>query len=142
VIARASPLPRAELGGARDELVEGCLVVAEAGAEAGLLLWRALRDVRAWAAAPAPLRPFVFPPSAGPERRRRLGAASVDEPLQAPLCVFARLVEALDPADGLRVLHACRRVAGWAAERDLPVTRAAFEACAARLRPDAAHPPH
>jgi hypothetical protein len=116
---------------AADELIEGSLLVAETGAGPGLLLWRALRDVRAWAAAPEPLRPFVFPPAAGPDRRRLLIVSGADERLWAPVCVFICMVEQREPADPGRLLHACRRVSQWAADRDALVTTAAFEACAA-----------
>jgi hypothetical protein len=108
----------------------GSLMVAEVGAGPGLLLWRALRDVRAWAAAPEPLRPFVFPPAAGPDRRRLLALGGADERLWAPLCVFICLVEQRGPADPARLLHACRRVSQWAADREAQVTAAAFDACA------------
>lgn len=112
-----------------DELVEGSLLVAEVGDGPGLLLWRALRDVRAWATAPEPLRPFVFHPATGPDRRSLLAASGVDERLRAPLCVLVRLVEERRPDPG-RLLYACRRVARWAADRGAPVTCAAFHACA------------
>ncbi|HEY7766778.1 MAG TPA: hypothetical protein VIB55_01275 [Longimicrobium sp.] len=113
-----------------EELIEGSLMVAETGAGLGLLLWRALRDVRAWAAAPEPLRPFVFPPSAGPDRRRLLILSGADERLWAPVCIFICLVEQREPADPARVLHACRRVSQWAADHGARVTAAAFDACA------------
>jgi hypothetical protein len=124
----AEPRLRAER--TADELIEGSLMVAETGAGLGLLLWRALRDVRAWAAAPEPLRPFVFPPAAGPDRRRLLAFSGADERLWAPLCIFICLVEQREPADPARVLHACRRVTQWAGDRGARVTAAAFEACA------------
>jgi hypothetical protein len=124
------PEPRLRAGKAADELIEGTLLVAEMGAGPGLLLWRALRDVRAWAAAPEPLRPFVFPPAAGPDRRRLLALSGADEPLWAPVCVFICLVEQREPADPRRLLHACRRVSRWAADRNARVTGAAFDTCA------------
>lgn len=105
-------------------------MVAETGAGPGLLLWRALRDVRAWAAAAEPLRPFVFPPAAGPDRRRLLVLSGADERLWAPLCIFICLVEQREPADPGRLLHACRRVSQWAADHGARVTGAAFDACA------------
>jgi hypothetical protein len=139
-VPAAGPVPPASRGSApesglqaertADELIEGSLMVAETGAGPGLLLWRALRDVRAWAAAPQPLRPFVFPPAAGPDRRRLLFLSAADERLWAPLCVFICLVEQREPADPGRLLHACRRVSQWAADRDAFVTAAAFDTCA------------
>ncbi|HEY0021424.1 MAG TPA: hypothetical protein VGB24_00885 [Longimicrobium sp.] len=122
---------RLRAAGTADELIEGSLMVAETGAGPGLLLWRALRDVRAWAAAPEPLRPFVFPPAAGPDRRRLLAYSGADERLWAPVCVFICLVEQREPADPSRLLHACRRVSQWASDHGARVTAAAFEACAA-----------
>jgi hypothetical protein len=123
-------ITRRRTGKAAHELIEGSLLVAEMGAGPGLVLWRALRDVRAWAAAPEPLRPFVFPPAAGPDRRRLLAVSGADERLWAPLCVFVRLVEQREPADPGRLLHACRRVSRWAADRNACATGAAFHACA------------
>lgn len=136
----AEPVPAARRGSAPEsrlpaaqgahELIEGSLLVAETGAGPGLLLWRAVRDVRAWAAAPEPLRPFVFPPAAGPDRRRLLALSGVDERLWAPLCIFVCLVEQRGSASPARLLHACRRVSQWAADRDARITAAAFDACA------------
>lgn len=138
----AGPASARVQGSAADELIEGSLLVAEMGAGPGLLLWRALRDVRAWAAAPEPLRPFVFPPAAGPDRRRLLALSQADERLWAPLSVVICLVEQREPADPARLLHACRRVRQWAVERGARVAAAAFEGCAGRVAAALAEHPY
>jgi hypothetical protein len=109
-----------------DSLVEGSLLVAELGPGPGLPVWRALRDVRRWAGARAPAPP--------PGRVPALGAARLPEPLWAPLAVLACLADGIGPADAARVLHACRRIAGWAEGRRAWRTALAWEAEAARVR--------
>jgi hypothetical protein len=113
-------------------VVQRALLCAEAGGTLGPRLCAALDDVWKWVAACPPLRPFLFPPAAAAERRRALRGVVVDEPLRAPLAVFAALAEDAGRDDGARLHHACRRIAAWADGRGAPCTAAAFRR-AARL---------
>lgn len=113
-------------------LVQRAMICAEAGDHAGPRLCDALDDLRKWAEALPPLRPFLFLPCAGLARRRALLAAPVEEPLRAPLSVLAALPNDTGTEDGARLHHACRRIATWAGARDARWTAAAFHH-AARL---------
>ena len=118
---------------ARRRTVRRAMICAETGAGPGPRLCDALDDLRRWAATPPPLRPFLFFPCTGPERRRALRAVEVDEPLRAPLAVFAALADDTGIGDGARLYHACLRIAAWAAERKAPWTAAAFRRAARRV---------
>ncbi len=98
-----------------DEVVEGCLLVAELGEAAGLAVWRALRDARG--AEPAP-----------PGRIDRLRGLPLPQELWAPLAVVACAADGIGPADELRLRHACRRIARWAEANRAWRTALAWEA--------------
>ena len=110
-----------------DELVEGSLLVAELGAVAGIAVWRALRDARAWRLGGAP-----------PDPQGRLGAlrgVRLPPELWAPLAVFACLGDGIGAGDEPRLLHASRRIAGWAESNRAHRTALAWEALIATAWP-------
>ena len=110
-----------------DEVVEGGLLVAELGPAAGIAVWRALRDARSWRARGAP-----------PDPQGRLGAlraVRLPQELWAPLAVFACLGDGIGAGDEARLLHASRRIAGWAESNRAYHTALVWEALIATVWP-------
>jgi hypothetical protein len=125
-LARVPP-PAFSPRSGEDEVVEGGLLVAELGEAAGLAVWRALRDARAWRARGAPL-----------DEQGRIGAlrgARLPQELWAPLAVFACLGDGIGAGDEARLLHASRRIAGWAESNRAYRTALAWEALIATAWP-------
>ena len=106
-----------------DEVVEGCLLVAELGDEAGLAVWHALRDARRLGTERPP-----------PGRMHTLRGLSLPQDLWAPLAVLACLADGAAPADELRLRHACRRIVRWAEANRAWRTALAWEALLASHR--------
>ena len=103
--------------------MEGCLLVAELGEEAGLAVWHALRDARCWTPQRTP---------AG--RIGRLRGLSLPQELWAPLAVVACLADGVGPADETRLRHACRQIVRWAEANRAWRTALAWEALLATRR--------
>ncbi len=125
-LARVPP-PAAPPCRGEDEVVEGGLLVAELGPAAGVAVWRALRDARSWRARGAPSDP-----------QGRLGAlrgVRLPQELWAPLAVFACLGDGIGAGDEARLLHASRRIAGWAESNRAYRTALAWEALIATAWP-------
>lgn len=125
-LARVPPRAFSPRSG-EDEVVEGGLLVAELGEVAGLAVWRALRDARAWRARGAPR-----------DEQGRIGAlrgARLPQELWAPLAVFACLGDGIGAGDEARLLHASRRIAGWAESNRAYRTALAWEALIAMAWP-------
>lgn len=102
---------------------------------AGLVLWRALVDVRLWAAAPAERRHLFHPPN--DEVRERFALARSETPELAPaLGAFALLLQAPELLDAGQVADACAFVHKWADERGLVRTALLFAEAAAQADPD------
>jgi hypothetical protein len=110
----------------QDEVVEGCLLVAELGEEAGLAVWHALRDARRLGTERSPPPP--------PGRMGTLRGLSLPQELWAPLAVLACLADGAAPADELRLRHACRRIVRWAEANRAWRTALAWEALLASHR--------
>lgn len=100
----------------------------------GLVLWRALVDVRLWAAAPAERRNLFHAPSA--EVRERFALARAETPELAPaLGTFALLLQAPEVVAEPQVADACAFVHQWADERGLVMTALLFAEAAADAQP-------
>jgi hypothetical protein len=114
------------------DLGEGARIVAEVGTEVGLPLWRALRDLRHWAADPASL-------VAGGAALRpdALRAAVLPPELCGPLAVVASLAAAPPPPGDARLRHACRRIVAWLDGRGAAESAADFRAALASAWPNA-----
>lgn len=109
------------------DLAEGSVLVAELGMAAGVMAWRALRDLRQW--------PGPFPPGLAARRRGDLRRAGLPEALSPALDVLAGLAD-VDPesvvdADRAVFADACRRVVWWCRGRGARHAAAAFESAAA-----------
>lgn len=126
--ARAAAAPVPDLG-------EGARIVAEVGAEVGLPLWRALRDLRCWAADPA-----CLPAGGAALRPATLLAAELPAELRAPLAVVASLAEAPPAPGDARLLHACRRIVAWLDDRGAAHSAGDFRAAIAAAWPHAPPP--
>ena len=101
----------------------------------GLVLWKALRDVRTWAEVDPDerRRHFRLPTD---DVRERYAYASREAPdLQGPLGVFARLVEVPDAVTGEDLASACESVFSWAETRGYLCTAHYFAEAAAIAAP-------
>lgn len=115
-------------------VLDGLEVLDEIPAELGVVLWQSLRDVALRGAAPAESE--LFAPGAAEARLALLASVAQDEDeLLAPLAVFATVLSPGTP-DVPRLVHACRRVAGWAEERGRPATARRALLTAAAVAPD------
>jgi tetratricopeptide (TPR) repeat protein len=101
----------------------------------GLVLWKALRDVRTWAEVdPEDRRRHFRVPT--DDVRERYAYASQEAPdLKAPLTVFARLVEAPDSVIADDLASACESVYAWAETRGFLCTAHYFAEAAAIASP-------
>lgn len=110
-------------------------VLEQVESTAGLVLWRALVDVRLWASAPAERRHLFHAPNA--EVRERFALARSETPELAPaLGTFALLLHAPEVLDAGQVADACAFVHKWADERGLVLTALLFAEAAAHAEPD------
>lgn len=110
-------------------------VLEQVESAAGLVLWRALVDVRLWASAPAERRDLFHAPSA--EVRERFALARAETPELAPaLGTFALLLQAPELLGAGQIADACAFVHAWADERGLVLTALLFAEAAAYVEPD------
>jgi tetratricopeptide (TPR) repeat protein len=110
-------------------------VLEQVESTAGLVLWRALVDVRLWAAAPEERRTLFHPPSAAVQERFALARAEAPE-LAPALGTFALLLQAPELLDAAQVADACAFVQEWADTRGLRLTALLFAEAAADADPD------
>lgn len=110
-------------------------VLEQVESTAGLVLWRALVDVRLWASAPAERRTLFHPPSAAVQERFALARAEAPE-LAPALGTFALLLQAPELLDAAQVADACAFVQEWADVRGLRLTALLFAEAAAQAEPD------
>lgn len=109
-------------------------VLEQVESTAGLVLWRALVDVRLWASAPAERRHLFHAPNA--EVRERFASARAETPELAPaLGTFAFLLQAPEVLDPAQVADACTFVHQWAEDRGLILTALLFAEAAAHVEP-------
>jgi tetratricopeptide (TPR) repeat protein len=101
----------------------------------GLVLWKAIRNVRTWAEVEPELRRRYFrPPTA--EAREILAYAVHEAPeLDGPLSVFALVPQAPDVIDANQLADACEAVSKWADERGMMLTAMFFAEGAAYVLP-------
>jgi tetratricopeptide (TPR) repeat protein len=110
-------------------------VLEQVESTAGLVLWRALVDVRLWASSPADRRILFHPPSE--EVRERFATARAETPELAPaLGTFALLLHSPELLDAAQVADACAYVQAWADERGLVLTALLFAEAAAHVEKD------
>jgi tetratricopeptide (TPR) repeat protein len=117
------------------ELLEGADVLAELPNEAGLLLWRALRNVSLWSSAGPREQRELFASRAWERRLAEIATTELDPLLVQPLETLAGILA--DPAAAHRegVALACRRIAQWADARGAGATALAFTQAASLVCP-------
>lgn len=130
------PPPPLPLGPGDDPALADA-VLREMGGEAAPFVWRALGDLRRWAAAPPRARARLFAPGTGAERMDALRKTLIPHELWVPLAVLAELAARPADVDHARLRHACRRLAGYAERVGAFSTALAVEAYAARAWPGA-----
>jgi tetratricopeptide (TPR) repeat protein len=108
----------------------------------GMVLWRAVANVRQWAETPGHERAQLFLRLRGSvespdftSQRRKDARASAPE-LSGALDVFARLTQAPHVSDVGDLVSACRHVVAWAEERGFSETAMQFAEAAAAAAPD------
>ncbi len=89
-------------------------VLKELENDLGLVLWKALRDVRTWAEVDPDERRRHFRPATENVRERYVNASYEAPELDGPLRVFASLVHAPDTIRGEDLASACESVYTWA----------------------------
>ena len=110
-------------------------VLEQVESTVGLVLWRALVDVRLWTSAPAERRHLFHAPT--DEVRERFALARAETPELAPaLGTFALLLQAPELLDAAQVADACAFVHTWADERGLMLTALLFAETAAHAEDD------
>ncbi|HEX5725130.1 MAG TPA: tetratricopeptide repeat protein, partial [Longimicrobiaceae bacterium] len=124
--ARSRPMRAVPPLTATEGEAEGSALLREVGGALGVLLWGALRDVMLWIGTAPEERGALFGPGAAGARAREVEAGLREPELIGPLLTLLLLVEQPAQVDPARVLHACRRVAAWAADRGHTATRLAF----------------
>jgi tetratricopeptide (TPR) repeat protein len=110
-------------------------VLEQVESTVGLVLWRALVDVRLWAAAPDERRILFHAPSADVRERYALARAETPE-LSPALGTFGLLLQAPDLLDPAQVAEACAFVHDWADGHGLLLTALLFAEAAAQAQPD------
>jgi tetratricopeptide (TPR) repeat protein len=120
------------------ERVDGISILDEVGGDLGLLLWRSARNVTLWAETPAEQRATLFPGDAARSRTVDLAHADVHPELRGPLSVLTELLARPGEVDLLRLVNACRRIAGWAEHRGELATALEFAQAAALAAPESA----
>ena len=116
----------------------GLGILDEVRGPLGVVLWKGLRNVTAWAGTPVSRRGGLFGGAAAEVREAEVQALRLDEELVAPLSVLRRLVEAPGGMDVARLVNACRRVSMWAERRGHLGTALEFMQAAALTAPQSA----
>lgn len=111
-------------------------VLAQMESAAGLVLWRALIDVRLWSeSAPLDRRGLFRAPTA--EVRDRFALACEEIPALAPAFgTFALVLRSPDLATSAQIADACARVHDWADRTGLRTVALLFAEAAARAEPE------
>ncbi|HEX6749062.1 MAG TPA: hypothetical protein VF092_17315 [Longimicrobium sp.] len=102
----------------------------------GLVLWKALRDVRTWAEVDPDSRRRHFRPPSDEVRERYAYARHEAPELEQPLATFALLVQAPEAVDANQLATACEAVYTWAESRGMLLTALYFAEAAAYALPD------
>jgi tetratricopeptide (TPR) repeat protein len=116
----------------------GASLLQETDGELGLVLWRSLRTVCAWASTSPADRPLLFPDGARDQRMADLLAAAPPPALERPLLVLVELVGDPVRMGPDRVGIACLSVAAWAREAGRPATALEFTQAGALVCPGSA----
>lgn len=111
-------------------------VLAQMESAAGLVLWRALMDVRLWGETPAEERRRLFrAPTA--DVRERFALACEEIPALAPAFgTFALMIQSPALATSAQVAEACVRVHEWADQAGIRSTALLFAEAAAHAEPE------
>lgn len=113
----------------------GASLLEEMDGDLGLVLWRSLRAVCAWASTPAADRALLFAPGARDQRMVDLLAAAPPPALERPLLVLAEMLGDPEGIGPDRVGIACLSVAAWARESGRPATALEFSQAGAQVCP-------
>ena len=101
----------------------------------GIVLWKALRDVRTWAEVEPERRRRHFRPPTQEVRERYAYARHEAPDLEVPLAAFALLVQAPEAVDAEQLANACESVFQWAEARGMNLTALHFAEAAAEAVP-------
>lgn len=99
------------------------------------MLWKALRDVRAWAEVEPEKRRRHFRPQTHEVRERYAYACQEAPELEEPLGVFALLVQSPEVVEADQLATACDNVYAWAEARGMLLTALYFAEAAAYAAP-------
>ncbi|MET0395820.1 MAG: tetratricopeptide repeat protein [Longimicrobiaceae bacterium] len=113
----------------------GTSLLQETDGDLGVVLWRSLRAVCAWASTPPADRPLLFPPGARDQRMADLLVAAPPPALERPLLVLAELLGEPVRIGPDRVGIACLSVAAWAREAGRHATALEFSQAGALVCP-------
>lgn len=113
-------------------------VLDEVRGPLGVVLWKCVRNVNAWASTPPSRRGGLFAGSAAGARAAELAGLQLDTELVAPFSVLQRMLESPAAMDTARLVNACRRVALWAEQRGYLGTALEFMQAAAQSAPHSA----
>lgn len=116
----------------------GASLLQETDGDLGLVLWRSLRAVCAWASVAPADRPLLFPEGARDQRMADLLAAAPPPALERPLLVLAEMLGDPVRMGPDRVGIACLSVAAWAREAGRPATALEFAQAGALVCPGSA----
>lgn len=117
------------------ELLEGAEVLSEVPSEAGVILWKSLRNVMLWSASSSRDRADLFAPGAQQRRLAEIASAGIDPVLLQPLETIAAMLAAPAGAHREDISLACQRIAQWAQSRQAVATSLAFAQAAALAAP-------
>lgn len=118
------------------EPFEGAAILRELPGSLGAVLWKSLRDVSVFVAAPPGERRAAFPDGAAAAREDEIAGAAAEAELWAPLLVIARMAAEPDVVDLARLVNACRAIARWGERRGYGAVQLGFTQAAARLSPE------
>lgn len=117
------------------ESLEGAQVLDEVEGHLGLLLWETFRDVVLWGSTQPDDRAGLFAEGAHAARLASIEAAAPEGAVERPLRAAADLLRDPEGADEVEVMGACRQIADWAEQRQLPATAVTLMAAGAVAAP-------
>jgi tetratricopeptide (TPR) repeat protein len=119
-----------------DETLEGSHILYELETEAGLQLWRVLRDVTLWATTDPEAREQLFNPGTAERRLTQLTQAALEPALEVPLITLASIPHDPVGTPPEVITLMCLRIAGWAEGRKAYGTAVAFAQAGALASPE------
>jgi tetratricopeptide (TPR) repeat protein len=119
-----------------DETLEGSHILYEVQSDAGLQLWRVLRDVTLWAATEPEAREELFKAGTAERRLTQLSEVEVEPALEVPLITLASVPHDPVGTPPEVITLMCLRIAEWAERQKAYGTAVAFAQAAALASPE------